>query len=341
MMTRAALALAGLIVASAGPAQAQPFPSRPLTMIVPFAPGGPTDTIGRIIAERMRAALASEASGQRGNSIVRAPLGQPVVIENVTGAGGSIGVGRVVRAAADGYTISIGNSSSHVFNGAIYSLQYDLLNDLEPVALLCNQPLLIVAKKTMPADDLKGFIAWLKANPDKASQGTPGAGTAAHITGAFLQKQTDTRFTFVRYRGTGPAMQDLIAGQIDFMIDTPTNSLPHARAGAIKVYAVTSERRLDAAPDIPTVDEAGLPGFHFAFWQALWVPKGTPREVIAKLNAAVVETLADTGVRQRFAEQGQDIPTREQQTPQALGAFHRAEIEKWWPIVKAANIKAE
>jgi tripartite-type tricarboxylate transporter receptor subunit TctC len=341
MMTRAALALAGLIVASAGPAQAQPFPSRPLTMIVPFAPGGPTDTIGRIIAERMRAALASEASGQRGNSIVRAPLGQPVVIENVTGAGGSIGVGRVVRAAADGYTISIGNSSSHVFNGAIYSLQYDLLNDLEPVALLCNQPLLIVAKKTMPADDLKGFIAWLKANPDKASQGTPGAGTAAHITGAFLQKQTDTRFTFVPYRGTGPAMQDLIAGQIDFMIDTPTNSLPHARAGAIKVYAVTSERRLDAAPDIPTVDEAGLPGFHFAFWQALWVPKGTPREVIAKLNAAVVETLADTGVRQRFAEQGQDIPTREQQTPQALGAFHRAEIEKWWPIVKAANIKAE
>jgi tripartite-type tricarboxylate transporter receptor subunit TctC len=316
--------VAGIGIVGAGPAAAQSFPTRPLNMIVPFAPGGPTDTIGRIIAERMRT-----------------PLGQPVVIENVTGAGGSIGVGRVVRTAPDGYTISIGNSSSHVFNGAIYSLQYDLLNDLDPVALLCSQPLLIVAKKSMPADDLKGLIAWLKANPDKASQGTPGAGTAAHITGAFFQKQTGTRFAFVPYRGTGPAMQDLVAGQIDFMIDTPTNSLPHARTGAIKIYAVTNQHRLDAAPDIPTVDEAGLPGFHFAFWQALWVPKATPKDIVARLNAAVVETLADAGVRQKFAEQGQDIPTREQQTPQALGAFHKAEIEKWWPVMKAANIKAE
>jgi tripartite-type tricarboxylate transporter receptor subunit TctC len=319
-----ALAATGLGIVCAAPANAQSFPTRPLTMIVPFAPGGPTDTIGRIIAEGMRT-----------------PLGQPVVIENVTGAGGSIGVGRVVRTAPDGYSISIGNSSSHVFNGAIYSLQYDLLNDLEPVALLCSQPLLIVAKKSMPADDLEGLIAWLKANPDKASQGTPGAGTAAHITGAFFQKQTGTRFAFVPYRGTGPAMQDLVAGQIDFMIDTPTNSLPHVRAGAIKIYAVTNQHRLDAAPDIPTVDEAGLPGFHFAFWQALWVPKGTPKDIVARLNAAVVETLADAGVRQKFAEQGQDVPTREQQTPQALGVFHKAEIEKWWPVVKAANIKAE
>jgi len=327
MIRRAALltlVLAGLGVAGISPAGAQSYPARPITLVVPFAPGGPTDTIARIIAERMRA-----------------PLGQPVVVENVTGAGGSIGVGRVVRAPADGYTVSVGNLSSHVFNGAIYTLQYDLLNDLEPVALLSSQPLMFVAKKSMPANDLKEFIAWLKANPGKASQGTPGAGTAAHIAGAFLQIQTGTKFAFVPYRGTGPAMQDLVAGQIDFMIDTPTNSLPHVRAGSIKVYAVADRHRLDAAPDIPTVDEAGLPGFYFAFWQALWVPKGTPKEIVGKLNAAVVETLADPNVRQRFAEQGQDIPSREQQTPAALAAFHKAEIEKWWPIVKAANIKGE
>jgi len=327
-MTRRAalltLVLAGFGIAGTSPADAQSYPSRPVTLVVPFAPGGPTDTIARIIAERMRA-----------------PLGQPVVVENVTGAGGSIGVGRVVRAPADGYTVSVGNLSSHVFNGAIYTLQYDLLNDLEPVALLSSQPLMFVAKKSMPANDLKEFIAWLKANPGKASQGTPGAGTAAHIAGAFLQIQTGTKFAFVPYRGTGPAMQDLVAGQIDFMIDTPTNSLPHVRAGSIKVYAVADRHRLDAAPDIPTVDEAGLPGFYFAFWQALWVPKGTPKEIVGKLNAAVVETLADSNVRQRFAEQGQDIPSREQQTPAALAAFHKAEIEKWWPIVKAANIKGE
>jgi tripartite-type tricarboxylate transporter receptor subunit TctC len=326
-MSRAAAALLALVLAaSAGnsPADAQSYPARPITLVVPFAPGGPTDTIARIIAERMRA-----------------PLGQPVVVENVTGAGGSIGVGRVVRAPADGYTVSVGNLSSHVFNGAIYTLQYDLLSDLAPVAMLSSQPLLFVAKKTMPTNDLKEFIAWLKANPGKASQGTPGAGTAAHITGAFLQIETGTQFAFVPYRGTGPAMQDLVAGQIDFMIDTPTNSLPHLRAGSIKVYAVTDQHRLKAAPEIPTVDEAGLPGFHFAFWQALWVPKGTPKEIVGKLNAAVVETLADPNVRQRFAEQGQDIPSREQQTPAALAAFHKAEIEKWWPIVKAANIKGE
>jgi tripartite-type tricarboxylate transporter receptor subunit TctC len=246
-----------------------------------------------------------------------------------------------VRAPADGYTVSVGNLSSHVFNGAIYTLQYDLLSDLEPVAMLSSQPLLFAAKKTMPANDLKEFIAWLKANPGKASQGTPGAGTAAHITGAFLQIQTGTQFAFVPYRGTGPAMQDLVAGQIDFMIDTPTNSLPHVRAGSIKVYAVTDRHRLNAAPEIPTVDEAGLPGFYFAFWQALWVPKGTPKEIVAKLNAAVVEALADPAVRARLTELGHVIATREEQTPEGLATFHKAEIDMWWPIIKAANIKPD
>jgi tripartite-type tricarboxylate transporter receptor subunit TctC len=270
-----ALAFAITIAASAL-ALAQSYPSRPITIIVPFAPGGPTDTIARIMGERMKLSL-----------------GQPVIIENVGGAGGSIGVGRAVRASPDGYTISIGNSSSHVFNGAIYALPYDLLQDFEPVALLSTQPLLIVTRGTMAAKNLSEFIAWLKANPDVAAQGTPGAGTAAHVMGVFLQRETGARFQFVPYRGTGPAMQDLIANQIDFMIDTPTNSLPHVRAHTIKAYTVTAPTRLASAPDIPTVDEAGLPGFHFSFWQAFWVPKGTPSDMVAKLNAAVVETLAD------------------------------------------------
>jgi tripartite-type tricarboxylate transporter receptor subunit TctC len=313
-----------LTIAATHFAWAQSYPSRPITIVVPFAPGGPTDTIARIMSEHMKLSL-----------------GQPVIIENVVGAGGSVGVGRAARAAPDGYTVSIGNSSSHVFNGAIYALPFDLLNDFEPVALLSTQPLLIVARRTMPAKNLAELIGWLKANPDVALQGTPGAGTAAHVQGVFFQRETGTRFQFVPYRGTGPAMQDLIGNQIDLMIDTPTNSLPHVHAGAIKAYAVTAPKRLASAPEVPTVDEAGLPGFHFSFWQAFWVPKDTPSEIVAKLNAAVVETLADATVRQRFAEQGQEIPVREQQTPQALGAFHRSEIERWWPIVKAANIKGE
>jgi tripartite-type tricarboxylate transporter receptor subunit TctC len=311
-------------LANAVTASAQPYPSRPITMIVPFPPGGPTDTIGRIIIERMRVSL-----------------GQPVIIENVGGAGGSIGVGRVARAMPDGYTIGIGNSSSHVFNGALYTLPYDLLTDFAPVSLLSSQPALIVARKDLPAKNLSEFIAWLKANPDKASQGSPGVGTASHVWGAFFQKQTGTRYQFVPYRGAGPAMQDLVAGQIDFMIDTPSTSLPQVRTGAIKAYAVAASRHLAAAPDIPTVDEAGLPGFDFSFWQGMWVPKGTAKNMVDKLNAAVRDALADSTVRQRLHDLGQDIPPPDQQTPKALGAYHKAETDKWWPIVKAANIRGE
>ena len=321
MKTLVAIALAIVV---AGSAAAQPYPSRPVTMVVPFAAGGPTDTIARILAEHMRRLL-----------------GQPVIVENVSGAGGSIGVGRVARATPDGYTLCVGNLSSHVMNGAVYSLQYDLIADFAPIALLSFQPLLIVARKSMPANDLRELVAWLKANPGKATLGIQGVGTAGHVFAVFFYTETGTSLQLVPYRGAGPAMQDLVAGQIDFMIDTPTNSLPQVQGGNIKAYAVTEGVRLPSAPEIPTVDEAGLPGFHFSFWQALWAPKDTPTNIIDKLNSAVVGTLAEATVRQRFAEQGQEIPPPAQQTPKALAAYHKAEIDKWWPIVKATNIKAE
>jgi tripartite-type tricarboxylate transporter receptor subunit TctC len=311
-------------IAGLGDAAAQTYPSRPVSMVVPYAPGGPTDTIARIMAEHMRGSL-----------------GQPVIIENVSGAGGSIGVARVARATPDGYTLSVGNLSSHVMNGAVYALPYDLIADFAPVSLLSFQPMLIVARKSLPADDLRGLVAWLTANAGKATVGIQGVGTAGHVFAVFFQKEIGTPLALVPYRGAGPAMQDLLAGQIDCMIDTPTNSLPQVRGGTIKAYAVTAESRLASAPDIPTVDEAGLTGFHFSFWQALWAPKGTPAPVIDKLNAAVAASLADPAIRQRFAEQGQEVPAVAQQTPQALAAYHKAEIEKWWPIVKGANIKAE
>jgi tripartite-type tricarboxylate transporter receptor subunit TctC len=311
-------------IAGLGEAAAQTYPSRPVTMVVPYAPGGPTDTIARIMAEHMRGSL-----------------GQPVIIENVSGAGGSIGVARVARATPDGYTLSVGNLSSHVMNGAVYALPYDLIADFAPVSLLSFQPMLIVARKSLPADDLRGLVAWLKANAGNATVGIQGVGTAGHVFAVFFQKEIGTPLALVPYRGAGPAMQDLLAGQIDCMIDTPTNSLPQVRGGTIKAYAVSTESRLASAPDIPTVDEAGLAGFHFSFWQALWAPKGTPAPVMDKLNAAVAASLADPAIGQRFAEQGQEVPAVAQQTPQALAAYHKAEIEKWWPIVKGANIKAE
>jgi tripartite-type tricarboxylate transporter receptor subunit TctC len=312
------------VAASTATADAQVYPSRPITMVVPYSAGGPTDTIARIMADRMRG-----------------PLGQTIIVENVTGAAGTIGVGKVARAAADGYTISIGHWGTHVVNGAIYALAYDVLRDFEPVAMIATNPQLIVAKKAVPAQDLQGLIAWLKANSASATQGTAGHGSASHISGVYFQNITGARFQFVPYRGAAPAMQDLVAGQVDLMIDQAANSLPQVRTGTIKAYAVTDKIRLAAAPDIPTVDEAGVPGLHIAIWHALWMPKATPKDIIAKLNAAVVETLADAGVRQRLAQLGQEIPAREQQTPQALFAYHQAEIEKWWPIIKAANIKGE
>ena len=305
-------------------AMAQVYPSRPVTMVVPFPAGGSSDTIGRVLADGMRG-----------------PLGQSVIIENVGGASGNLGVGRVARAAPDGYTLILGSWPTHVLNAAIFTLPYDPLNDFEPVALVAAQPLFIIAKKAMPAKDLTELLAWLKANPDKATQGTAGTGGASHLAGVLFQTATGTRFQFVPYRGSAPAMQDLLAGQIDMMIDLAASATPQVRAGNVRAYAVTAKSRLAAAPDVPTVDEAGLPGYYVLSWHAVWVPKATPKSVIAKLNAAVVEALADPAVRKRLADIGQEIFPREQLTPEALSAYQKAEIEKWWPMVKAANIRSE
>jgi len=323
MMKRAVLA-AALALGLVGVAQAQPYPSRPITIVVPFAAGGPTDALARTLGERMRVSL-----------------GQAILIENVTGAGGSLGVGRAVQAAPDGYTVSMGHLGTHVVNGAIYPLKYDLLNDFEPVALLAANPMMVVSKNDVPAKNLRELIDWLKANSGKVAAGTAGVGSASHFSGVYFQNLIKTPLNFVPYRGTGPALQDLVAGQIDMIVDQASNSMAQVQAGKIRAYAVTANKRLAVAPDIPTVDEAGLSGFYISIWNALWVPKGTPREAIAKLNAAVVDALADPAVRQRLADVGLDIPPREQQTPEALAAHQKAEIDKWWPIIKAANVKAE
>jgi tripartite-type tricarboxylate transporter receptor subunit TctC len=311
-------------VASSGFAWAQDYPTRSMTMIVGYAAGGPSDAIARIIAERMGTSLRER-----------------VVIENVTGASGSIGVARVARAAPDGYTLSFGDVSTHVINGAVYTLSYDLLKDLRPVALLPSNPMLILARKGVPADTLNKLIAWLKMKSGGASQGTSGAGSPPHVAGAYFQSLTGTHFQMVPYRGAAPAMLDLVAGITDFSIAQASFALPQVREGKLKAYAVTAKARWPAAPDIPTVDEAGLPGFYMSIWRGLWAPRDTPTGVIAKLNSAVVDTLADPAVRHRLAEMGEEIPPREQQTPEALRAFQRAEMEKWWPIINAVGIKAE
>jgi len=306
------------------PASAEAYPSRPITVIWPFAAGGPGMALLRILEPRMAAAL-----------------GQPLVIDTISGAAGSIGTGRLARAAPDGYTIGIGQWDTLVLNGAMHALPYDVQTGFAPIALFASNPQLIVSRSSLPAGNLKELIAWLKANPDKASQATGGAGSASHISGAYFQNATGTRFQFVPYRGAAPAMQDLLAGQIDLMFDQVANALPQVQSGKIRAYAVTSRTRLAAAPDIPTVDEVGLPGFYISVWRGLFAPKGTPKEVIAKLNAAVADALSDETVRQRLADLGQDVPSREEQTPDALGALHKAEIAKWWPIIKAANIKGD
>jgi tripartite-type tricarboxylate transporter receptor subunit TctC len=310
------------ITVGATVAYAEEFPSRPITMLVPFTAGGPTDTIARVIADRM------------GKS-----LGQAVVIENLTGAGGKIAAGRVARAAPDGYTLDLATWSTHVVTPVIYKLQYDVFRDFDPVVWLTQTPLLLVSRKDIPASNLKELVAWLKAKPDPVLLGS--AGGTDQVAGYLLQQQTGASMQVVPYRGLAPAMQDIMAGRIDILFDQPSDAVPQIKSGTIKGYAVTAEKRASIAPDIPTVDEGGLPGLHLTPWHSLWVPKGTPKDIVTKLNAAAMDALADPAVRQRLSDVGQDIVPRDQQTPEALAVYYKSETDKWWPIIKAAGIKAD
>jgi tripartite-type tricarboxylate transporter receptor subunit TctC len=307
-----------------GRASANAYPVRPITMIVPFPAGGPTDAIARILAERMRA-----------------ELGQTVVVENTSGAAnGSVGVGRLVRAAPDGYTLGIGHWSSNVVNGAIYSLPYDLLRDLEPIALIASNPLVLVGKNDLAPQSLPELLGWLRANPDRLL-GTAGVGSPPHVAGVLFQMLTETKVRFIHYRGGAPAMQDLLSGQIDLLIPQPPIALPLVAERKIRAYAVTARQRLSIARDIPTAEEAGVPGFELSVWHGLWAPKDTPTSAIDALNAAVVAALAHSTVKKTLADIGQQVPEPDEQTPQALAKLQKAEVDKWWPVIKAANIKAD
>ena len=322
-VTKPLVATVIALVAGIANASAQSYPSRPITLIAPFPAGGPLDTIARIIAEPMREVL-----------------GQPVVIENIAGAGGNLGVGKLARAEPDGYTIGIGQWSTHVVNAVTYALPYDV-REFEPIALLTITPQLIIARKDFPAKDVKDLIDWLKANPDKATAATVGAAGGAQVSAIYFQKESGTSFRFVPYRGGGPAVQDMAAGQVDLMFDQAANALGPVRAGTVKAYAVMAKARWSALPDVPSSDESGVPGLYVSYWHAMWAPKGTPKEQIGKLNAAVMRALGDDGVKQRLSAVGHDVFPRGQQTPGALAAYHQAEIDKWWPIVRASGLKAQ
>jgi tripartite-type tricarboxylate transporter receptor subunit TctC len=323
-MRRTVLAALLAMLAFGGMARAENYPSRPITVIVPFAAGGPSDAMMRILGERMKTTL-----------------GEAVLVENVTGAGGSIGVGRAVRSPPDGYTLSFGHLGTHVANGAVYKLGYDLVADLEPVVLLPSNPMVVVSKNAVPAKSLDELLAWLRSRPTPAAAGTAGAGSGSHIAGLYFESITGIKLQYVPYRGTAPAMNDLVAGQIDLIVDQTSNSINQIRAGTIRAYAVTDSKRVEQAADIPTTDEAGLSGFHMTLWSGLWVPKGTPKEIVAKLNAAAVDALNDSSVRKQLENLGLQMPPQDQLTPEALGTWQKAEIAKWWPMIKAANVKVD
>jgi tripartite-type tricarboxylate transporter receptor subunit TctC len=321
-MIKTMIAIALAAACAVGGAHAQGFPSRPITILVPLAAGGSTDTIARIIAEGMRPHLGT------------------VIVENSPGAGGSTGVIRAARSAPDGYTVQIGQWGTNVAGGAVYNLPIDLLTDLQPIGLISTQPFMIVGRKNLPPNNLKELIEWLKANPG-ATFGNAGIGSPGHVSSIFFQNTIGAKIQPVQYRSAGPASQDLIAGNIDLMMDTAATSGPHVRNGLLKAFAMSSNKRSLAMPDVPTVDEAGLPGFYFYFWHALWVPKATPHDVVVKLNDALVKAVADPATHKRLVEIGQEFFPADMGTPEALAKFQKQEIDKWWPVIKAAGIKAQ
>lgn len=324
-MRKTILAACALLATFAGVASAdEKFPAHPITVVVPFSAGGPSDAMMRILGERMKLSL-----------------GEAILVENTTGAGGSIGVGRVVHSPPDGYTVGFGHLGTHVANGAIYKLNYDLVADLEPVVLLPSNPMVVVSKNAVPAKTLPELIAWLKSRPQPATAGTAGAGSGSHIAGLAFENAAGIKLQYVPYRGTGPALNDLVAGQIDIIVDQTSNSINQIRAGTIRAYAVTDSRRVEQAPDIPTVDESGLPNFHMTLWSGLWVPKGTPKEIVEKLNKAALEALADPQVKKQLENLGLQMPPADKSTPEALGDWQKAEIAKWWPVIKAAHVKVD
>jgi tripartite-type tricarboxylate transporter receptor subunit TctC len=323
-MIKAMIAIALAAACAIGGANAQDYPSRFVTLVVPLATGGSTDTIARIIAEGMRP-----------------HLGQTVVVENSPGAGGSTGVVRVARATPDGYTLQIGQWGTNVASGAVYNLPIDLLKDMEPVALIATQPSLIVGKKDLPPNSLRELMAWLKENTGKISVGTSGPGSPSHVFGVFFQNAVGSKFNFIPYRSAGLSQQDLVAGQVEMIIDTPSTSGANVKGGLIKAYVIAGKDRSPVLPDVPTVDEAGLPGLYFYFWHAIWAPKGTPKDIIAKLNGAVVKAIADPATHKRLADIGQEFFPASMSSPEALAKFQKEEIEKWQPVIRAAGIKAQ
>jgi tripartite-type tricarboxylate transporter receptor subunit TctC len=317
--------IAALVLGEVAGAQGQTFPSRPVTIVVPFSAGGPTDTLARILVERMKG-----------------PLGQNLIIENTTGAAGTLGTARVARAPADGYTLILGHWQTHVVNGATFgSLPFDVVKDFEPISLVADCPVWFVGRASLAPNDLKELIVWLKANNGKTTVGIAGVGGGGDVVGSYFKKNTGTEFQFVPYRGAAPLVQDLVAGQIDLTFGQVAGHLAQFRAGQLKAYAVMAATRWPAAPDTPTIDEAGLPGLYASFWHGLWAPHGTSKDVIARLNAALVDALADPAVQRRFADVGQGTWPRDKLTPEALAVHQKAEVEKWWPIIKTAGIKAE